>query len=154
MDQTLVAQYTALTNKKPHHLWTEETLKTKIEEAKTNKAPEINLGESDLVIKGNQADKLDDDNPFKNYEFENKVIVPIGRANRREVRAGDYFHVGIIPAVYDTMSQSRRPLNVGKNQQQPYRLVLSPIDWQNSKPIFEKSTNMIFHLLHTPNFGK
>lgn len=155
MDQTLVAQYKALTNKNPSKNWTDETLAAKIEAVKAaNKAPEIKLGKSDIVVKGNQTELLDDDNPFKDYSFENRVIVPIGKSNKREVRASDYFHVGIIPCFWSKEQQVRIPLNAGKNQQAPYRTVLSPVDWQNSKPIYEKSTNMIFHLLHIPTFGK
>lgn len=155
MDQTLAAQYEALTDKKPHHKWSDETLRAKIEEAKAgNKAPEIELGKSDLIVKGNQTEFLDENNPFKNYSFEDKIIVPLGKSNKREVRAKDYFHVGIIPCFWSKEQQVRVPLNIGKNQQAPYRVVLSPVDWQTSKLIYEKSTNMIFHLLHIPKFEK
>lgn len=149
--KTVIAQIEALTGEKPHHKTSAENLIETLEVAKAPKeAPDVELGETDLMIEGNQTHLLPEDHYFKDYKFENVIAVHPSKRNPRTMRAGDFYHVGVIPAI-NAPVVGRTPLyNAEKNKQMPYRVIYSMFEWQDQKPRFEKATNVIYDVLHDP----
>lgn len=143
-------EYNELTGKKPGPTWDLPTLQERIFEFKTGEGSDKSIPKFSLSnqarVKGNMTGNLPDDHPQKNYEFDNAFISK-GSRGQMPLYLSNYYHLWIIPAVM-----------VGKNkfpypEQQPFKTVLSPQEWQSHKDYYESATNMITTLLHDPKKG-
>ncbi len=138
--KAVMAQLEALTGEKPHHKTGSDKLveMLKEEESKREIAPPLKLGKNGVLVDGNRVNELPEGHYFKDYQFE-------------DVRgASGYFHVGVIPCLH-TPGIGKTPLyQAEKNSQMPFPNVLSPVEWQVHKPRYEKSTNIMFDILHDP----
>ena len=154
MDQleTLRKQFQETTGKKPDKRWSEDRLLHELEvwESKPQKAPPLDLGETDLRMKGNMTGGLKDDHPAKDYTFENKVLAPVGPRNPKPVRVSDRYHIWITPCILIKSGSQGKMNRVPDPAQTPYRTLLSPLEWQDTRKRFEKATNMTFDILHDP----